>query len=47
LPAGANLQGPATVEQLDSMLVLDPRPEGRVDELGNLIVTVGSQGRAI
>ena len=47
LPAGARLRGPAIVEQLDSTLVLDPGSEARVDELGNLIVTVDAGGRAI
>jgi N-methylhydantoinase A len=44
LPVGAYLQGPSIVEQLDSTLVLDPGSEARVDELGNLIVMVGSGG---
>jgi N-methylhydantoinase A len=42
LPVDAHLRGPAIVEQLDTTLVLDPGSEARVDELGNLIVTVGS-----
>ena len=47
LPVGVRLEGPAIVEQLDSTLVLDPGSEARVDELGNLIVTVGSGARPI
>jgi len=43
LPPGARLAGPAIVEQLDSTLVLDPGAQAEVDELGNILVTVGSQ----
>jgi N-methylhydantoinase A len=46
LPASARLKGPAIVEQLDATLVLEPGSEAAVDELGNLIVTVGSGERA-
>ena len=43
LPAGAHLAGPAIIEQLDSTLVLDPGSRAEVDELGNIVVTVGSR----
>jgi len=46
LPVGARLQVPAIVEQLDTTIVLDPGSEAQVDELGNLIMTVASQGTA-
>jgi N-methylhydantoinase A len=42
LPPGARLAGPAIIEQLDSTLVLDPGSRAEVDELGNIVVTVGS-----
>jgi N-methylhydantoinase A len=42
LPAGANLRGPAIVEQLDATFILEPGSEAQVDEFGNLIVTAGS-----
>ena len=34
---------PAIIEQLDSTLVLDPGSHAEVDELGNIVVTVGSR----
>jgi N-methylhydantoinase A len=46
LPTGARLAGPAIIEQLDSTLVLDPGARAEVDELGNIMVTVGSQESA-
>ncbi|HEV2547102.1 MAG TPA: hydantoinase/oxoprolinase family protein [Stellaceae bacterium] len=46
LPPGARLAGPAIIEQLDSTLVLDPGSRAEVDELGNIVVTVGSSESA-
>jgi N-methylhydantoinase A len=46
LPPGARLTGPTVVEQLDSTLVLDPGSHAEVDQLGNILVTVGSQESA-
>jgi N-methylhydantoinase A len=43
LPPGARLAGPAIIEQLDSTFVLDPDSHAEVDELGNIVVTVGSR----
>jgi len=46
LPSGACLAGPAIVEQFDSTLVLDPGSRAEVDQLGNIVVTVGSRESA-
>ena len=43
LPPGARLTGPAIVEQMDSTLALDPGSRAEVDELGNVLVSVGLQ----
>ncbi|HVQ77785.1 MAG TPA: hydantoinase/oxoprolinase family protein [Candidatus Binatia bacterium] len=40
LPRGAELAGPAIVEQLDATTVIDPGDRARVDALGNLEITV-------
>ncbi len=42
LPLGAAFGGPAIVEQADATTAIDPGLHVRVDEWGNLIVTVGS-----
>lgn len=39
LPAGAQLQGPCIIDQLDSTTVVPPHTDARVDEWGNLILT--------
>lgn len=44
LPRDAEISGPAIVEQADSTFVLDPGATARVDEVGNLIVDVGTSG---
>jgi N-methylhydantoinase A len=44
LPFGAEVAGPAIVQQLDTTLVLEPQDALRVDATGNLIVTVGREG---
>jgi len=38
LPAGARIAGPAILEQPDATVVIEPGMQGRVDQLGNLIV---------
>jgi N-methylhydantoinase A len=40
LSAGATLDGPAIVEQLDTTTVIEPGDRARVDALGNLEITV-------
>ncbi len=40
LPRGAEFNGPAILEQLDTTVVIDPGNRVAVDSLGNLIVTV-------
>ncbi len=39
LPAGAEITGPALAEQPDTTIFVDPGLKGRVDDLGNLIIT--------
>lgn len=39
LPAGYELSGPAIVEQMDSTVVIPPKWDARVDEVGNIILT--------
>ena len=41
LGPGAEIRGPAIVEQMDSTVVLHPGDVARVDRIGNLIVEVG------
>jgi N-methylhydantoinase A len=41
LPAGAEIPGPAILEQPDATTVIDPGLRARVDEFGNVIVTPG------
>jgi N-methylhydantoinase A len=41
LPFGAEIAGPAIVQQLDTTLVLEPQDSLRVDSSGNLLVSVG------
>jgi N-methylhydantoinase A len=38
LPVGAEIAGPAILEQADATIVIDPGLAGRVDRFGNLIV---------
>ena len=42
LPAGAELQGPAIVEQLDATTVIEPGDRATQDRDGNLLVTLGT-----
>jgi N-methylhydantoinase A len=42
LPHDVGFDGPAIVEQLDATIVIDPGASAAVDELGNIIVTVGT-----
>jgi N-methylhydantoinase A len=39
LPAGSEFSGPAVIEEETATTVLPPRWRGRVDEIGNLILT--------
>jgi N-methylhydantoinase A len=39
LPAGAEIAGPAILEQPDATVVVDPGLAARVDRLGNLVIT--------
>ena len=41
LPWGAELDGPAVVEQPDTSVWLEPSTSARVDEAGNLVVKLG------
>jgi N-methylhydantoinase A len=45
LRPGAELRGPAIVEQLDSTIVVEPGDGCAVDRLGNLVITVAAAGR--
>jgi len=40
LPIGAEIRGPAILEQLDTTIVIAPQEAARVDAMGNLIVNV-------
>ncbi|GLQ06801.1 hydantoinase/oxoprolinase family protein [Sneathiella chinensis] len=40
LPAGAEFDGPAIIEQFDSTFVIDPGARAWVDEIGNIVVDV-------
>jgi N-methylhydantoinase A len=40
LPFGAEFTGPAILEQLDATAVIEPGDRVRVDQLGNLVVTI-------
>jgi N-methylhydantoinase A len=40
LGPGSRIAGPAIVEQLDTTIVMDPRTEGVVDRLGNLLIDI-------
>ncbi|MDW3205965.1 MAG: hydantoinase/oxoprolinase family protein [Alphaproteobacteria bacterium] len=42
LPPGTDLAGPAIVEQLDTTIVLSPGMRAEADDIGNLIVHVGT-----
>ena len=44
LPLGGEFAGPAIVEQLDTTIVIEPGCKVRVDDLGNLLVTVPPAG---
>ena len=41
LPAGAEVSGPAVIEQVDATTVIEPGAVARVDALGNLRIEVG------
>ncbi len=40
LPAGANIAGPAIIEQSDTTTVIDPHAHANIDTFGNLIISV-------
>jgi N-methylhydantoinase A len=44
LGVGAQLEGPAIVEQMDSTTVIEPGDRARVDALGNLEISVRTLG---
>jgi N-methylhydantoinase A len=41
LAPGAELSGPAVVEQIDTTTLIHPGQKARVDELGNLLISIG------
>ncbi|MEN8195684.1 MAG: hydantoinase/oxoprolinase family protein [Pseudomonadota bacterium] len=41
---GTKIDGPAIVEQMDTTIVIEPGCQAEADGMGNLIVTVGSEG---
>jgi N-methylhydantoinase A len=43
LTAGAELEGPCVVEELDSTLVLPPGVRAHVDDVGNVVITLDGQ----
>jgi N-methylhydantoinase A len=44
LGPGAEVRGPAVVDQLDSTIVLPPGTSARVDEVGNVIISIDEEG---
>ncbi|QRG06260.1 hydantoinase/oxoprolinase family protein [Xanthobacter dioxanivorans] len=40
LPIGAVIDGPAILAQLDTTIVIEPQDSGRVDECGNIIISL-------
>ncbi len=42
--AGAQVDGPAIVEQMDTTIVIEPACVAEADGMGNLIVTIGGEG---
>lgn len=42
LPLGAEIAGPAIVEQIDATTVIEPGAKARVDDIGNLRIAVGA-----
>jgi N-methylhydantoinase A len=45
LPIGAQICGPAILEQPDTTVLIDPHLVGRVDDFGNTIIEPGEQSR--
>ena len=45
LPLGAEIGGPAIIEQMDATTVVEPGDRLVVDDAGNLIITVGNEER--
>ena len=41
LSPGAQFEGPAVVEQIDTTTVIHPGQRVHVDELGNLMISIG------
>ena len=46
LPLGCEFSGPAILEQLDATTIVEPGDHARVDQLGNVIITVSPRGSA-
>ncbi|UCH72654.1 MAG: hydantoinase/oxoprolinase family protein [Rhodospirillales bacterium] len=44
LAAGAVIDGPAVIEQMDTTIVIEPGCTAEIDAIGNLMVTVGEGG---
>ena len=44
LGSGTEIRGPAIVDQLDSTIVLPPGTSARVDEVGNVIISIDEEG---
>ncbi len=42
LPPGAELRGPAVIEQLDATTIIEPGDRAAIDPLGNLLVAIGA-----
>ena len=45
LPLGAEIDGPAIIEQMDATTVVEPGDRLVIDDAGNLIITVGNEER--
>ena len=43
LPVGAEIKGPAVLEQPDTTVLIEPELMGRVDAFGNTIITKSNQ----
>jgi N-methylhydantoinase A len=39
LPEGADIPGPAILEQPDTTIFIDPGLTGRIDSFGNVVIT--------
>ncbi len=41
LPLDATIKGPAILEQMDTMVLIEPGDEARSDKDGNILITLG------